>query len=87
MATLSPSSSPDFVVGTFTGGTVTVTNPGAGCTNQTFAVSGNLGGVTTSTSAGGTGLFAVQLTHYRVRLFGQCVTFAATVAGTASFTY
>src|SRR5688572_1852092 len=30
--------SPTLVTGNFTGGTVQVTDPGAGCTNQTFAV-------------------------------------------------
>jgi hypothetical protein len=87
MTTLSPTFTPDFVVGTFTGGTISVVNPGLGCTNQTFDVSGDLGGVTTSTTSGGTGSFDVLLTHYRVRLFGNCVTYAATVTGTASFTY
>jgi hypothetical protein len=77
----------DSVEGTFTGGTINVVNPGLGCTNQTFAISGTLGSVATSTTSGGTGSFNVLLTHYRVRLFGNCVTYSATVAGTASFTY
>jgi hypothetical protein len=87
MTTLSPALTPDFVVGAFTGGTISVVNPGLGCTNQTYDVSGDVGGVTTSTTAGGTGSFDVLLTHYRVRLFGRCVSYAATVTGTASFTY
>jgi hypothetical protein len=87
MATLSSTSTPDFVAGSFTGGTITVVNPGTGCTNQTFDVSGDVGNVTTSTTAGGSGSFDVLLTHYRVRLFGRCVSYAATVAGTASFAY
>jgi hypothetical protein len=77
----------DAAAGTFTGGTIDVVNPGLGCTNQTFAISGTLGSVATSTSSGGSGLFNVLLTHYRVRLFGNCVTYSATVAGIASFTY
>jgi hypothetical protein len=87
MATANANLNPDFVVGTFTGGTITAVNPGIGCTNQTFAVSGSLGSVATSTSSGGSGQFNVQLTHYRVSLFGGCITYAATVAGSASFTY
>jgi hypothetical protein len=77
----------DAVEGRFTGGTIDVVNPGLGCTNQTFAILGTLGIVATSTSSGGSGQVDVLLTHYRVRLFGNCVTYSATVAGTASFTY
>jgi hypothetical protein len=88
MTTVSASwTTTDAVAGTFTGGTINVVNPGLGCTNQTFAISGTLGSVATSTSSGGNGLFNVLLTHYRARLFGTCVTYSATVTGTASFTY
>src|SRR5688572_25436023 len=87
MATLSPTPSTDFVVGAFTGGTIKVVNPGLGCTNQTFDVSGSVGDVRTSTSSGGSGAFAVRLTHHRFRVLGRCVTYAATVTGSASFAY
>jgi hypothetical protein len=87
MATAAPGPDTDFVVGTFTGGTISVLNPGIACTNQIFAVSGSLGGVSTTTSADGSGTFGVVLTHYRLPLFGRCTTFAATVVGGASFTY
>jgi hypothetical protein len=88
MATASADwTSKDAVAGAFTGGTINVVNAGPGCTNQTFAISGALGSVATSTSTGGSGLFNVLLTHHRLRLFGNCVTYAATVAGTASFRY
>jgi hypothetical protein len=87
MASLGPTATADFVTGTFTGGTIAVINPGLGCTNQTFDVSGDLGSVATSTSSGGSGSFDVVLTHYRVRLFGRCVSYAATVSGTATFAY
>ena len=43
--------------------------------------------VATNTSGGGSGLFSVLLTHYRVSLFGQCLTYAASVTGTATFNY
>lgn len=87
MATVSPAPRTDFVAGTFTGGTITVVNPGLGCTNQAFAVFGNVGNVRTSTTGGGSGAFVVRLTHLRVRLLGNCVTYAATVTGSASFAY
>ena len=45
----------DFVTGQYTGGTISVVDPGANCTNQRFHVLGTLGNVTTSTTAGGTG--------------------------------
>jgi hypothetical protein len=87
MGTLSLAPSVDFVVGTFTGGTITEINPGTGCTKQTFRVSGTVGDVSTSTTSDGTGLFDVVLTHHRRSFFGRCVTYAATVSGSASFTY
>jgi hypothetical protein len=87
MATVSLGLTTDSVQATFAGGTIGVVNPGLGCSKQTFAVTGNLGDVATSTSGGGSGLFSVFLTHYRVSLFGQCLTYAASVTGTASFNY
>jgi hypothetical protein len=87
MTTLSPSLSADFVVGTFTGGSISVVNPGLSCSNQTFDVAGRLGNVTTSTTTGGSGRFDVVLTHYRILLFGHCYTYSATVKGTARFVY
>jgi len=73
---------PALVTGRFTGGTVQVTNPGPGCTNQTFAVNGILGNVGTWWSGNGSGTFTVTLTHYRHYVFGSCVTYGASVAGT-----
>ncbi|HYM49329.1 MAG TPA: hypothetical protein VET65_02040 [Candidatus Limnocylindrales bacterium] len=32
----------------------------------------------------GTGSFTVLLTHYRILLFGYCITYAATVVGNAT---
>jgi hypothetical protein len=43
--------------------------------------------VKTKQTSGGTGVFDVVLTHYRKSLLGHCLTYGATVAGTASFTY
>jgi len=69
------------------GGTITPINPGANCTNQTYAVTGGLENVATSTTSGGTGTFDVILTHYRTRIFGLCITYNAKVSGTATFAY
>lgn len=71
-----------LIVGRFTGGTVQVTNLGVGCTNQTFAVRGTLGGVGRSATGTGSGSFAVTLTHYRRSILGHCTTYGAKVAGT-----
>jgi hypothetical protein len=60
--------------GAVTGGTVSVTSGGAGCTNQTFAVDALLSD----------GSFTGTLTHYRVAIFGACVTYAASIAGTGT---
>jgi hypothetical protein len=78
---------PTLVTGGFTGGTVQVTNPGAGCTNQTFAVNGVLGNVTTWWGGSGSGTFAVTLTHYRRYVLGSCVTYGASLAGTLSVSF
>jgi hypothetical protein len=76
-----------LVVGSFTGGTVQVLNPGAGCTNQTFAVRGTLGRVGRWSAGTGRGTFSVTLTHYRRSILGHCTTYGAKVAGTLSLTF
>jgi hypothetical protein len=78
---------PTLVTGSFTGGTVQVTNKGANCTNQTFAVDGILGSVGPWYRGSGTGSFNVTLTHYRRSIFGSCVTYGASVAGSLSVTF
>ena len=75
-----------LVTGDFTGGAVQVTNVGADCTNQTFSVDGFLGSVGPWYRGNGSGSFSVTLTHYRRRIFGSCITYAASVAGTLSLT-
>jgi hypothetical protein len=50
-------------------------------------VKGKLGGVQTKQTRGGSGVFDVVLTHYRKSVLGHCLTYGATVRGTASFTY
>jgi peptidoglycan/LPS O-acetylase OafA/YrhL len=75
-----------LIVGHFTRGTVQVLNPGAGCTKQTFAVDGRLGGVGRWTAGTGSGTFAVTLTHYRRSILGHCTTYGAKVVGTLSLT-
>jgi hypothetical protein len=89
MGTASTSGHLDYVTGTFAyhGGTITTLDPGAGCTNQRYLVTGKLQNVTTSTTSGGTGSFSVVLTHYRYSLFGHCIIYKARVVGTSSFTY
>jgi hypothetical protein len=87
MATKSPAGSLDAVNGDFVGGEIDIRNPGLGCTNQQYAVSGNLANVSTLTTSGGSGTFSVLLTHFRASIFGFCITYRATVAGTVSFTY
>jgi hypothetical protein len=64
----------------FTGGTVTNTNPGGGCTDQTYRVIGNLSHFDGHPS----GRFSVKLTHYRHRLLGACIAYFATATGTLS---
>jgi len=59
---------------TITGGSVTPTSLPDGCSNQTFSLSLTLSG----------GSFAGTLTHFRLLLFGSCITYFATVTGTAT---
>jgi hypothetical protein len=77
---------PAVVSGDFVGGTVQVINPGASCTNQTFAVHGILGKVGWWSAGSGSGRFDVTLTHYRRSIFGRCVSYSASVRGTLSLT-
>jgi hypothetical protein len=72
------------IAGTFdAGGTVTRTNPGTGCTNQTYEVADTLSNVGIGAPGTGTGSFHVVLTHKRAFVpFVGCVTYSATVAGT-----
>jgi hypothetical protein len=89
LATRSPSAALDFVTGSFAyhGGTITTLDAGASCTNQRYLVTDALQNVGTSTTSGGSGRFAVTLTHYRYSLFGHCVIYKARVYGTVSLSY
>ena len=72
---------PAYVVsGQFSGGTITVINPGDHCTNQVYTVDGSLRNV----SVTGTGHFAATLTHHRRSVLGRCWLYAATVGGTVT---
>jgi hypothetical protein len=77
---------PTLITGTFSGGTVQVTNTGPNCTNQTFTVDGNLSNVGPWFGGSGSGTFDVTLTHFRHTIFGRCVTYGASVTGTLSLT-
>jgi hypothetical protein len=89
MATRSSTGAYDSVSGTFVyhGGTITTVDPGAGCTNQRYLVTGTLENVSTRASTGGKGTFSVTLTHFRAALLGRCITYSASVAGTVGFQY
>jgi len=78
---------PTLVTGVFSGGTVQVIDVGTGCTNQTFAVDGILGNVGPWYSGSGSGTFSATLTHYRLPIFGRCITYAASVTGTLSLNF
>jgi hypothetical protein len=80
-------SSPTVITSTFIGGSVQVLNVGANCTNQTFAVNGALGSVGPWLGGSGNGTFTATLTHYRHSIFGRCITYGASVAGTLTLTF
>jgi hypothetical protein len=69
-----------LVSGQFSGGTITVNNPGAGCTDQVYTVNGSLQNV----SVAGTGHVLATLTHHRRSVLGRCWLYAATIAGTVT---
>ena len=72
---------PAYVVsGQFSGGTITVNNSGANCTNQVYTVDGYLRNV----SVTGTGHVVATLTHHRRSVLGRCWLYAATVSGTVT---
>jgi hypothetical protein len=76
-----PQAEPAYLVsGQFSGGTITVNNPGANCTNQVYTVDGYLRNV----SVTGTGHVVATLTHHRRSVLGRCWLYAATVAGTVT---
>jgi hypothetical protein len=68
------------VSGQFSGGTITVINAGAHCTDQVYAVDGALRNV----SVTGSGHFVATLTHHRRSVLGRCWLYAATVGGTVT---
>ena len=68
------------VSGQFSGGTITVINPGSHCTDQVYTVDGSLQNV----SVTGTGQFVATLTHHRRSVLGRCWLYAATVGGTVT---
>jgi hypothetical protein len=79
---------PTLVTGALAqGGTVTVTNPGFGCTNQKFAIYAPLVDVGRWYGGAGTGLFTGTLTHYRYSVFGRCITYSASISGSVTVTF
>jgi hypothetical protein len=66
-----------LVSGQFSGGTITVNNPGAHCTDQVYTVNGYLRNV----SMTGAGHVVATLTHHRRSVLGRCWLYAATVGG------
>jgi hypothetical protein len=73
------------VTGRFASGRVAPLASGTNCTRQTYSVVGELDPVAAGGPTGA-GRFDVVLTHYRKRVFGRCITYAATVSGTVSLT-
>ena len=63
------------VGGPVSGGSVTVTNRGTHCTDQTYHVA----------AAFSSGSFDGTLTHHRRSIFGRCILYSATIQGHGSF--
>ena len=69
------------LAGGFASGSITLLTTST-CSKQTYAVTGSL-----NLTAGGSGTadFAATLTHYRIWLWGRCITYGATVKGLVTF--
>src|SRR6185312_2371031 len=74
------------VTGDFTAGTVRQLSGFTGCASQRYAVHGVLDDVGSGAARRGTGTLDATLTHYRTKIFGQCLTFSASVRGSLSLT-
>lgn len=74
------------VTGDFTAGTVRQLSGFTGCVNQRYAVHGVLDNVGAGAARHGTGTLNATLTHYRTKIFGQCLTYSASVRGSLSLT-
>jgi len=74
------------VTGDFTAGTVRQLSGFTGCVDQRFAVHGVLDKVGSGAARRGTGTLDATLTHYRITIFGQCLTYSASVRGSLSLT-
>lgn len=70
-------------------GVVRQTNEGPGCTNESHEVMGVLYGVSRSDRVGneGAGIFQATLIHHRAWLFGQCITYSASMYGTITVAF
>jgi hypothetical protein len=80
---------PDAIHGSFTPwhGTVKQLSGFTGCTNQRFAVHGELSGVGLDNGRG-SGTFNATLTHYRTNIWVVgCVIYSASASGTVSLTF
>ena len=77
-----------YIHGDFSGGSVTRIYQAPGCSIQRYDVTGSLANVHRSDSAAiGAGTFQATLTHYRTRIFGECVSYFATVSGSIGLTF
>jgi len=72
------------VTGDFTAGTVRQLSGFTGCASQRYAVHGVLDKVGSGAARRGTGTLDATLTHYRTAIFGQCLTYSASVRGSLS---
>ncbi len=76
------------ISGQLSSGFVQQTNEGAGCTDESHAVTGLLTGVSRSgVTEVGAGVFRASLVHHRVWVFGRCISYAASVSGTISLAF
>ena len=69
------------LAGAVDGGTITLLTTSS-CGRETYSVTGHLVLAPIGTGAAS---FGMLLTHYRLRFFGRCITYGATVQGSVTF--
>lgn len=76
------------VTGSFdNGGSITLVYTAPGCGIQQYQVTDTMSKVGVGAAPSGHGSFSALLTHHRAKIFGKCVVYAATVAGSVSLTF
>lgn len=77
-----------LITGSFdSSGSINLFYTAPGCGIQQYRVTDTLSSVGVGATPSGHGSFSAILTHHRAKIFGRCVIYAATVAGSVGLTF